>query len=154
MYAYVGLLFALVERALVCSAWWSAACALHWPAPFWSFRRRTRGLRALHADTARWFGVLQRADIALLLEMLLELVANVLSGLVTVGRWQVSKSSPKMERQVRIDWLYKMFASIGVYNAFVCIQQARNAIFCLFSLLVSERWNSIDKISRNADQSK
>jgi hypothetical protein len=25
---------------------------------------------ALHADTARWFSVLQRADIALLLEML------------------------------------------------------------------------------------
>jgi hypothetical protein len=73
MYAYVGLLFALVERTLVCSAWWSAACALRCPALFWSFRRRARGLRALHADTARWFDVLQRADIALLLEMLLGL---------------------------------------------------------------------------------
>jgi hypothetical protein len=31
------------------------------------------GLRALHVDTARWFSVLQRADIALLVEMLLEL---------------------------------------------------------------------------------
>jgi hypothetical protein len=71
MHIYVGLLFALVERALLCSAWWSAACALHFPAPFWSFRRRARRLRALHADTARWFGILQRADIALLLEMLL-----------------------------------------------------------------------------------
>jgi hypothetical protein len=29
-----------------------------------------RGLRALHVDTVRWFGVLQRADIELLLEML------------------------------------------------------------------------------------
>jgi hypothetical protein len=97
MYAYVGLLFALVERAILCIACWSAACALHCPAPFWSFRQSARGLRALHADTARWFSVLQRADIALLLEML--------SGSISLSpcTWHEEFSSGKSASS-SVDW--------------------------------------------------